>query len=178
MKQRGLAPWLVAALLAAAPLQAGGYSAQERAFVMALFEDIQLQSFALGVEFCGFLFRDERGKLRTTRPEQGRASSCAPRWPRQGTAIASWHTHGAYDPDSWNEVPSGQDVETDNLDGVDGWVATPGGRLWHVDGERMISTLVCDLRCLPSDPHFVKGSDGEIRQRYTYKQLLRKLDGS
>lgn len=168
---------LILAMPVAVPAAAGGFTPSERAFVESLLSDIQLQSFALGVEFCGYLYRDERGKMRTTRPIQGRSDSCAPQWPRQGEAFASWHTHGAYDPDSWNEVPSTLDVETDNLDEVDGWVATPGGRLWHVDGERMISTLICGPGCLPSDPHFVKGSDGEIRRRYTYKQLSRKLEG-
>lgn len=174
--RRMLAAFCCAVWAHSAP--AGGFSAHERAFMEELFATIQMQSFARGVEFCGYLFVDSSGKLRTTRPVQGHAATCGPIWPQSGRAIASWHTHGTYDPDAWNEIPSGRDVETDNLDGVDGWLATPGGRLWHIDGARMVSHLICGRGCLPADPQFVKGSDGVIRDRYTYKELLRKLAGN
>jgi hypothetical protein len=67
-------------------------------------------------------------------------------------------------------------MEGDEEEGIDGWVATPGGRLWHIDTEDMVTYQVCGIGCLPSDPRFVRGDMGQIDQSYRYRDLVRLLD--
>jgi hypothetical protein len=69
------------------------------------------------------------------------------------------------------ELPSLSDVNADIKDGVDGYVATPGGRLWLIDTRAGEIRMICGLGCLPSDPNFVAGLDGPIRQRYSFDRL-------
>ncbi|MEL6587917.1 MAG: hypothetical protein AAFQ50_14890, partial [Pseudomonadota bacterium] len=61
-------------------------------------------------------------------------------------------------------------VDAFGLVGFD--VATPGGRLWYVDTTDMIVRQICGLGCLPQDPDFVEGADGDIAISYTYQELL------
>lgn len=165
-----------AALLAAtAALSEPGYSAQERALVMALLTIVQPRSFAAHAEFCGYVVRDRAGRLRVTGPVEGDAGTCSAPWPDGGTVLASWHTHGGFDPATWNEVPSLLDLEIDHLEGVDGWIATPGGRLWHVDGPGRVAELVCGPACLPVDDEYDAAEAGEVGTRYTWDMLIRKF---
>ena len=56
---------------------------------------------------------------------------------------------------SYKEIGDGGavgDIEADEDEGVDGFVATPGGRLWYVDTKDMIVRQLCSLNCLPQDP--------------------------
>ncbi|MEL6208368.1 MAG: DUF4329 domain-containing protein, partial [Pseudomonadota bacterium] len=141
------------------PVASEPYSHAERALAEALLSRMQLRSFADGVEFCGYIYSDAVGRLRAGSAARGDADSCSAPFPAH-QPVSSWHTHGEWDPESWNEVPSALDIETDALEGVNGWVATPGGRLWFVDGREMTATLVCGPACLPQDPRFIPGGDG------------------
>ncbi len=85
---------------------------------------------------------------------------------------ASYHTHGAFSTSYYNEVPSVDDIEGDEAEGIDGWVATPGGRLWYIDTEDMVLSQICGIGCLPKDPRFIKGDMGHIAQSYTYFELV------
>ncbi len=149
---------------------------QEYALVVALFEQLQPRSFELGVELCGYIVEDASENLRVTGPFVGEPSSCAAPWPLWGDPVASWHTHGAYDPDSYNELPSDIDVDADADEEVDGWVGTPGGRLWHVDGDTRSVILVCGRGCLPSDPNYEPANTGELEEFYDYEDLLERLE--
>jgi hypothetical protein len=149
-----------------------GYGPAERALVTALFRVLQPRSVAAESEFCGYLYRDPAGGLRVSGPVAGVEGACTAPWPAQGTPLASFHTHGGYDADLWNELPSARDLQADAFEGVDGWVATPGGRLWHVDGAGMVAHLVCGPGCLPGDPDYDPGATGEIAARYTLDDLL------
>ncbi|MEM1429528.1 MAG: DUF4329 domain-containing protein [Pseudomonadota bacterium] len=152
-----------------------GYSPLERALVMSFMQSIQRRSFELNAEHCGYIVRDDAGHLRMTGPYLGEEASCLAPWPAWAEPVASWHTHGAFDPDAYNELPSGIDVETDAEEGIDGWIATPGGRLWHVDGANRVSVLVCGRGCLPADPAYDPAATGEIAQRYEFEDLLDRL---
>src|SRR6056297_1504923 len=119
-----------------------GFASEERALIAALFTVVQPRSIAAATEYCGYLFRDAAGRLRVSGPVRGGEGGCNAPWPERGEPVASWHTHAGYDAGMWNEVPSARDMQADAFEGVDGWVATPGGRLWHVDSAAMVATLV------------------------------------
>lgn len=89
---------------------------------------------------------------------------------------ASYHTHGGFSPDYSSELQSGTDMEGDEDEGIDGWVATPGGRLWYIDTTDMVTFQICGIGCLPSDPEFIAGDSGIIEQSYSYDDLVIKLD--
>lgn len=153
---------------------AAAQSAAETAFVKRLFVEIQHASFAAGREFCGTIGLTGDGALVASRPRRGRATSCRPRdaWTAE-VIIASYHTHGAFDPRGDSEVPSPDDVWSDIEDGTDGWVATPGGRLWFIDGATGVSRQVCGLGCLPMDPAFRPGFMGPVPESFTLDALER-----
>lgn len=67
------------------------------------------------------------------------------------------------------------DVEGDMSFGVNGWVATPGGRLWFIDGETGSTRQVCGRDCLPSDPNFFAEDYGPVAKEYTFEQLRRRF---
>lgn len=174
MRKTILAGLAALALPAAADAEPG-FTASERALVTVLFTALQPRSIAEDVEFCGYIYRDSRGRLRATGPVSGDEESCTAPWPEHGTPLASWHTHGGFDVDMWNEVPSARDLQADNFEGVDGWVATPGGRLWHVDGAEMVATLVCGPACLPGDADYDAATTGRIGTRYSLDDLIDKF---
>jgi len=56
-------------------------------------------------------------------------------------------------------------------DGVDGYVATPGGRLWFIDGQSGRARQICGLGCLTQDPDFKPEIYGPIKQSYTLGEI-------
>ena len=159
------------------PTVATAQSAAEDALIRQVFAQLQPISFRENVEYCGYVGLDYDGRLVASRATPGDEGSCLSDDPDNITVItASYHTHGAYSPDYYNEVPSGDDMEGDEEEGIDGWVATPGGRLWYIDTEDMIARQVCGIGCLVSDPRFVAGDMGHIEQSYGYRDLVRLLD--
>ncbi|SEP73289.1 protein of unknown function [Loktanella sp. DSM 29012] len=137
--------------------------------------DLQALSFAERREYCGFLGYNADGDLVASRPEKGTIDSCSAPFPPDLAVTASYHTHGAYDPGYFNELPSLMDVDGDADFFLDGYVSTPGGRLWYVSGRNRSVHLMCGLGCLPVAPDFRKGSSGEILDGYTYEDLRRAL---
>ena len=146
----------------------------EIAFVTDLLRDLQPPSFAENVEFCGIIGFDAAGDLVASPISRGDEASCFVE--DDGTVevpVASFHTHAAFSEDYSSEFPSVDDVEGDEAEGIDGYVATPGGRLWYIDtAEDIVISQICGVGCLPSDPNFVPGADGEIAQSYTYDELV------
>lgn len=144
----------------------------EVAFVTALFNEVQPTSISEGREYCGLIGVDARGDFVATTARRGGASSCLP--PETAgpgvTVLASYHTHARYTPDYWTEVPSFDDMRTDIEDGTDGYIATPGGRLWYVDARAKVARQICGARCLVSDPTYPEGVS-DVQQTYTLDEL-------
>lgn len=133
---------------------------------------LQIPSIQRNREYCGEIGRAPDGRLIHTAPIRGKAASCHPvRIRPPAVPLASYHTHAGFDPRTDGEVPSVLDVQGDVEDGMDGYVSTPGGRLWHIDGATGNVRQICGLGCLPADPKFFKGSWGTIRRAYTFDQL-------
>lgn len=144
----------------------------ELAFAKATLNNLQGLSFAKNREFCGYFVRTPEGSLAATQAKQGRISSCLPFTPPDELLIiASYHTHGAFEYDTPAEFPSVGDVEADESEGVDGYVSTPGGRLWYVDSTELTVNQICGVGCMDQDPNFEAGLDGVIEQSYTLDEL-------
>ncbi len=141
-------------------------------FVMGLFAQIQPISFAENREYCGYIGLDDNDRWVSTPVTRGQRDECTPEWPEDFDPFASFHTHAGFDLDAYSEVPSVIDIEADEEEGVDGWVATPGGRLWFVDTTDMVVSQICGTGCLNQDPKFVEGAMGVIEQSYTYEEML------
>ena len=124
---------LVAAAALIVPFQTQAQERDEVAFVKGVFARLQPVSFRERREFCGYIGLDAKGNLIATKAARGDVSSCLADDPGDMDIIASYHTHGGFDPDHYSEIPSGDDMEGDEEEGIDGWVATPGGRLWYID---------------------------------------------
>ena len=166
-------PFVLAVLLAAAaaaPVRAGP-DPEVLALVRGLFVTLQPKSFAAGREYCGFIGRRGDGALVASPPVQGAPASCAPELPDGAEVVASYHTHGRFEIDDWGEVPSDIDLEGDIAMGVDGFIATPGGRLWHIDHRARTARQLCGIGCLPRDPRFRIVGPPKIAEEYSQRAL-------
>ena len=144
-------------------------------FARSFLNSIQTQSIQERREFCGFFFRDSAGQLQATAPRRGSFASCNMPVPqRRDNIVASYHTHGAYGPQYDNEVPSTTDLLSDFQLGVDGYVSTPGGRVWRVSNANRDTSQVCGLGCVIRDPGFVPRNENQVRQRYTVATLTQR----
>ncbi len=130
-------------------------------------------SFLKKREYCGYIGYNADGILVATPPVPGDLASCGAPFPRNIAVTASYHTHGDFDEGYFNEVPSLIDMEGDQKFYMNGYVSTPGGRLWFIDTQRMVTYQLCGIDCLPSAPKFRKS--GDIAQEYTYDALREKL---
>lgn len=160
------------AVLPTAPVVA--QNAGEMAAARGALLQLQPRSFAENVEYCGYVGRMPDGRLTATEVTRGDTWGCLSRGDesRFVEIVASFHTHAAFDRGADSEVPSSTDVRGDMQEGVNGYVATPGGRLWYIDGARGVATQVCGLGCMGQDPAFIPGDAGPIAQRYTLNELL------
>lgn len=150
----------------------------EVALVKQVFQEIQPLSFERNREYCGYIGLDENGELVASKPKRGRKSSCTPRDPRNIEVIlASYHTHGGYEGDDAYEVPSVDDIESDEAEGIDGYVATPGGRFWYIDTEEMTISQICGAGCLIQAEDYVAEPDSDIWVSYTYDELVTWYEG-
>jgi hypothetical protein len=167
---------LVALLLllgmGALPTQA--QTAEELALIKKVFADLQPRSFARNAEYCGYIGYDRDDNLVASDITPGDTTGCTPDWPEdfEIEPVASFHTHGGYDIDSWSELPSVDDMLADESEGVDGWVATPGGRLWFLDTTEMTARQMCGLGCLRQDPTFQRETRIIIDEFYTLEELI------
>ncbi|MGR3492884.1 MAG: DUF4329 domain-containing protein [Shimia sp.] len=160
-------------LLCALPALATAQSAEEIEVAKATLSALQGPSFANGIEYCGYLAYDLNENLVATAAQAGDNESCL--WDQDEgdlLLVLSYHTHGEFNEDFSSEVPSVSDIEADEAEGIDGFVATPGGRLWYVDTDEMQVRQICGLGCLPQDPDFIPGNDGPIAEVYTYQEML------
>ncbi|MCU4655018.1 DUF4329 domain-containing protein [Roseibacterium sp. SDUM158016] len=168
-----------AAPTAVLPTAAKGQSAEETAFVMALMEGMNQLSVRFDREVCGFILRDAEGRYSSTKVSWGGSASCASLPLGHGVIpVSSWHTHAAWARGYDGEVPSIQDVEGDMSMGVNGWVATPGGRLWFVEGATGSLRQVCGRGCLPVDPGFVPEEHGPVPEGFSLDGLYARFGRS
>jgi len=143
-----------------------------------VFAAIQPVSLRENVEYCGAIGFDRSGRLIASSATRGKVNTCLSRGSSQiVTVTASYHTHGGFAPEYFNEIPSLEDVRGDLAEGIDGYVATPGGRIWFVDSSARRIMQICGLGCLPQAANFIAGSDGPIEQTYTFTELAQKING-
>ena len=166
---------MVLAVLITAP--AAAQDAAEVEVARAALAAIQETSFRKRREFCGYIGYDARGELVATDPVQGTRASCGAPYPDDLAVTASYHTHGAFDAGYFNELPSTVDVEGDMQWLLTGYVATPGGRFWHIDASQRVARLVCGEACLPRDSRYRSCNAPEPQESYTLAEL-RAREGS
>jgi len=70
-----------------------------------------------------------------------------------------------------NETPSTIDLENDIRLGLNGYVSTPGGRVWRTNPDTKDTVQVCGLGCVTRDPGFVPRNEKAVLQRFTLPQL-------
>ena len=168
----------LAVALAVLPTFAMAQDTEEVALIKATFDAVQAASIAQNVEFCGYVGFDAAGKLVATPATRGDEGSCLSDDPVGLEVItASYHSHGAHSADYFNEVPSGADMEGDADEGIDGYVATPAGRLSYIDSVDMVASQLCGVGCLRADPAFDPADDPDVALSYSYDELVVKLDG-
>ena len=144
-------------------------------FARSFLNGLQARSIAERREYCGYFFLDGNGRLQGTPPRRGRLASCEMPEPLAGQGIiASYHTHGAFDVGFDNEVPSVIDLTSDFDYGIDGYVSTPGGRVWLVDFQTQSTRQICGLRCVTSDTGFRPVGEANIQPSYTLQALQRR----
>lgn len=147
------------------------------ALARELLSGLQSASIRGNREYCGLIARAPDGALTQVRARRGSRAGCTyPRAPRGHKVVASYHTHGAFLERYDNEVPSLLDVLTDLRAGTNGYVSTPGGRLWYVDLRRREVRLICGPRCLPWDRRYRVTPGDRIATRYSMQDLaLRRV---
>lgn len=161
----------VFALILSSPTAIFAQDGAELRLMKRVFETAQTLSFKNNREYCGYLVLDENNRLNHTKLTKGREESClADDFPEEWTPIASYHTHGAHVDGESFELPSYEDVEGDEEEGVDGYIATPGGRLWYSDSTERTVNLIC-VGCVPADPRFEEHPDDAPYDFYTYDEL-------
>lgn len=173
---RHFAICLIAVWIGLAPSESRAQSLEEQQLVMALLRSLNVASITHNREICGYIVRRPDGRLYSTKQSWGGPATCAmAQVPPDHVIVSSWHTHAAWDPNYDNEVPSTIDVEGDMSRGTNGWVATPAGRLWFIDGGRGTSRQICGPNCLPSDPNLGQDGHAEPAKSYTLDALYRRF---
>ncbi|WP_298916777.1 DUF4329 domain-containing protein [uncultured Algimonas sp.] len=172
VKTLGLAAFAPALLWACSPElvaldyeRAAPRSAAEIDYVKTVLSRVQTRSLAEGLEFCGFIGLNDEGEFVTWVPTRGEANFCEPVFnylDRSFNVLANYHTHGSPSVEHETETPSFVDMYGTHLAGQDGYVVTPGGRLWYMDGQAVTAELLCDARCLPHDPAHTDDFDFKV----------------
>ena len=144
-------------------------------FATRLLNGLQPQSIAESREYCGYIIRTASGDIAATPANPGGEDFCELAAPDEGT-IASYHTHGSFSPRYDNEVPSVSDVLGDFGSRIDGYISTPGGRIWIVDFSERRARQVCGPRCVFSDPKDVPKAAGFVPQSFTLPQLRARFN--
>ncbi len=135
---------------------------------------LQQQSFSKDIELCGIIFEDSDGDLGASPPRPGDEASCGISYFDEPgmRPVASFHTHAAQNDAYDSEVPSLLDLESDMASGMDGYVATPGGRFWRVDSEAGEIIQVCGAGCLAQDIAYKPCPALDPEPRYSRAELM------
>lgn len=145
------------------------------AFATSVLNGLQPVSIAESREYCGYIFETEDGGLAATAPAPGAEDFCDLPEP-DNDVIASYHTHGGFSEDYDNEVPSVDDVQGDFDANIDGYVGTPGGRVWLIDYEAQIVRQLCSELCITSDPENDPQDAGFVPQTFTLDELRARFE--
>tara|TARA_R110002051_G_scaffold136488_3_gene209133 strand:- start:5146 stop:5673 length:528 start_codon:yes stop_codon:yes gene_type:complete len=164
---------LIAVLVGPVPVAA--QDTEELRLARDVLTRLQPISFEKGREYCGYIGYDAQGTMIASPPVMGTKDSCAATFPHNFAITASYHTHGDFDRGYFNEIPSDIDMEGDQRFYMNGYVSTPGGRLWYIDTQVMVTRQVCSVACLPVAEGFRKGAKGDVAQSYTYEALIEAL---
>lgn len=145
------------------------------AFARDALEELQALSLTSGREYCSMIGLDPDGELVVSEPRRGWRASCRPRDPEDAEIIlASLHTHGTHSPRFDSEMPSSDDMVGDMDEGIWGYIATPGGRIWRLDGETGTGRQLCGTGCLIADPDYDAEDHDPIPRRVTLDTLFER----
>ena len=137
--------------------------------------EMQALSFQAKREYCAIFALNEADEIIVSKFRRGWRASCRPRDPRGAVHIlASMHTHGVHSERYDSEMPSTNDMLGDMEEGIFGYIATPGGRFWRLDGLNGTGQLICGVGCLPSDPAYNPADHDPIPQRVTLDTLYER----
>ena len=165
-------------ILASLGLSTGAHAqADETSRILDFLDTVQERSLDAGREYCGYLFRRGQGELRATTATRGEEFFCIPDFPAGDdvSLVASYHTHGTFSPEADSEVPSIDDILGDREEAIDGYIATPGGRVWLHEVETGRIEQVCGLGCLIADPNHDEGANEPVATSYTFDALKRRF---
>ncbi|WP_051279933.1 DUF4329 domain-containing protein [Hellea balneolensis] len=142
-------------------------------FAKSTLEVLQDRSFDKNREYCGYIGITAEGAYVASPPKKGRKGSCRPRAVREDfRTLASYHTHGAFSQDYDSEIPSTDDLLSDMEEGIDGYVATPGGRIWFINAKAERAVLLCGENCVTSDPDYDPRDSLSIASEYSLEALI------
>lgn len=148
------------------------HSKAETNFALAMFDKVQRISIAENREYCGYIGLNAAGGFVATPAKRGNPASCIlPAAPDNIRVLASYRTHAAYDKLYDNEVPSHGDLKGDIELGRDGYVSTPGGRVWLNIGLSQRTVLLCGRNCVYSDPGFVANPELPVMPQFSLADL-------
>lgn len=142
----------------------------------AALDNAQSLSLRHNREYCGYIAFDGKDRLRFTAPLQGDVATCTPpEVPYSWELIASYHTHGALDPNELDvsyELPSGDDLRGDMDEGVDGYLATPGGRFWFIDTQDQVVIMLGGIGYFEPDRHFEQDMECGPWAEHTFEEIF------
>jgi Domain of unknown function (DUF4329) len=142
-------------------------------FAASHLDTVQEKSFKDGHEYCGLIFYNRAGELKVSKEKKGQIDSCVPDdVSEEFNIIASYHTHGSANLDADTEVPSYDDLDADIEEGINGYIATPGGRLWLNNAKIQKSIMLCGKGCLKADSRFVECMAIFPEKEYTLDSLV------
>ena len=149
-------------------------------YAKATLRDVQSRSIANNQEYCGVIYEDDQGKLFTSKIYEGDHATCEFDWgvPLGNHVVASFHTHAGYDPEYDSELPSQLDMANDIDARIEGYIATPAGRIWHIDWKTETASQLCGIKCIGNDPNYRELKDLPVRRSYTVKELDAELNGT
>ena len=114
-----------------ADAEQGGFADQHEA-ARGILNEINPKSVRENREYGGWIVRSGDSTYGYTSPRTGDIDSVS-LGAKPGNATATYHTHGSADPRYDNEHFSPQDKRSDDIFGVDGYLATPSGAFLFYD---------------------------------------------
>ena len=147
----------------------------EVTLIMAELDALQSRSIGENREYCGYLGITSAGEYAISPAKRGSNDGCMSDSPPDDLrVIASYHTHAAYSYDYDSEVPSVDDVEGDIYEEVNGYLSTPGGRVWFIDYRAQKAIMLCDTYCITADPSFRIDPELTVHTEYTLDALRKQ----
>lgn len=133
--------------------QKSGISADILVKVEEFFRRNQALSWESGLEYCGYVIIDKSQRT-SIKYNKGDNNGCiTPLVYPPSVIVAGFHTQSSYKSGILSEIPSRQDFAATRKDGVDNFIGTPHGILWHIPPDATVAIKVCGpVTCLQSEP--------------------------